>query len=35
MDIISHLIGVATGAFSVGLVWAMVVLFPTDCDELP
>lgn len=34
-DVRSYVIGVAVGTLSVGLVWTMVVLFPTDCDELP
>ena len=34
-DVWSYLIGVAVGALSVGLVWALTVLFPIDCDELP
>lgn len=34
-DIWSYIIGVAVGALSVGLVWTLTVLFPTDCDELP
>lgn len=34
-DTWSYFIGVAVGIFSVGLVWALTVLFPTDCDELP
>lgn len=33
-DIWSYVIGVAVGALSVGLVWTLTVLFPTDCDEL-
>lgn len=35
MDILSYFIGVAVGAFAVGLVWTLTILFPTDCDELP
>lgn len=35
LDTASYFIGVAVGAFSVGFVWALVVLFPSDCDELP
>lgn len=34
-DVWSYVIGVAVGAASVGLVWALTALFPTDCDELP
>lgn len=34
-DVWSYVIGVAVGAASVGPVWALTVLFPTDCDELP
>lgn len=35
LDALSYLVGVATGAISVGLVWLCFVLFPSDCDELP
>lgn len=34
-DVWSYAVGVAAGALSVGLVWLLSVLFPTDCDELP
>lgn len=34
-DIGPYVIGVAVGALSVGLVWTLTVLFPTDCDEVP
>ena len=34
-DVWSYVIGMAVGTFSVGLVLAIVVPFPTNCDELP
>ena len=34
-DVWPYVIGVVVGALSMGLVWLLSALFPTDCDELP